>query len=246
VLTAYDEQIRRGRKGTERDGHVVRKLSPGGWSGVTWSDLADADVDAVIAAQLARFAELGQQWEWKHYSYDRPIDLPAHLLAAGFTPEDPETLLVAEIADLDLDVPPPPGIRLEPVLDRTGIDTLVAVHDEVFGGDHARVGKAIADNPDTIRAVLAVDEAAGRPVAAARVEYEPGTDFAGLWGGGTLPEWRRRGIFRALVAHRAALADARGCRYLQVDATSDSRPILRTLGFTELAVTTPYLSPYPS
>jgi GNAT superfamily N-acetyltransferase len=61
-----------------------------------------------------------------------------------------------------------------------------------------------------------------------------------LWGGGTLPGWRGRGVFRALVAHRAALASARGFRYLQVDASPASRPIFRRLGFVELATTTPF------
>ena len=48
------------------------------------------------------------------------------------------------------------------------------------------------------------------PISAGRVEFHHGTDFASLWGGGTLPAWRGRGVFRSLVAHRAALAAARG------------------------------------
>jgi GNAT superfamily N-acetyltransferase len=85
----------------------------------------------------------------------------------------------------------------------------------------------------------------GTAVAAGRVEYQPDTDFASLWGGGTLPAWRGRGVFRSLVAYRAALASARGFRYLQVDASSDSQPILRRLGFVELATTTPFCAPRP-
>ncbi|MFC7649888.1 hypothetical protein ACFQX6_63320 [Streptosporangium lutulentum] len=72
----------------------------------------------------------------------------------------------------------------------------------------------------TVAAVVAL---AGRtPISAGRMEFHPGTDFAGLWGGGTLPAWRGRGVFRSLVARRAALAAARGFRYLQVDASPDS------------------------
>ena len=69
----------------------------------------------------------------------------------------------------------------------------------------------------------------------------PGTDFAGLWGGATLREWRSRGIYRALVARRAQLAATRHVPYLQVDASSDSAPILRRLGFQALTTTTPYV-----
>ncbi len=83
--------------------------------------------------------------------------------------------------------------------------------------------------------------AGDQPVCAARIEFSPGTEFAGLWGGGTHPQWRGRGIYRALVRYRAELAASRGYKYLTVDASPDSRPILERVGFTRLAVTTPYI-----
>ena len=255
VLAAFDEQLRRNPKmgpgiTVERDEQVTRILDEAAdWSGVIWSDLTEDTADAVIAAQVARLGRdcvggdcVGAGWEWKHYSYDQPADLPARLLAAGFVPEEPEALLVAEIADLDLSTPPPPGIELVPVTGQAGVDALVAVHDEVFGGSHERVAAAvlrgITEQPPSVAAVVAMD--GQTPVSAGRVEFPPGSDFAGIWGGGTLPHWRGRGVFRSLVAHRAALAAARGYRYLQVDASPDSSPILRRLGFTQLAITTPY------
>jgi GNAT superfamily N-acetyltransferase len=248
VLTAFDEQIRRnpttdGR--VEHDHGVVRCIAADGWNGVTWSELHDADADAVIAAQVSRFAGVSGTWEWKHYSYDQPPDLPSRLLAAGFTPEPPETLLVAEIADLELDVPAPADVELRAVVDEPGVDALLAVHDAVFGVDHSSLGRALSERlrrlPLSVAAVIAV--AGETPIAAGRVEFRAGTEFASLWGGGTLPAWRGCGVFRALVAHRAALASAHGFRYLQVDASADSRPILQRLGFTELATTTPFVHP---
>lgn len=62
--------------------------------------------------------------------------------------------------------------------------------------------------------------------------------FAGLWGGSTLPAWRGRGIYKALVATRAQVANASGVRYLQVDASADSDPILRRSGFRAITTTT--------
>src|SRR5688572_20242001 len=83
VLAAYDEQIRRRPAPdlpggwVERDRDVVRCISgPDAWNGVTWSALEDADVDAVIAAQIDAFAGIAKGWEWKHYSHDQPPDLP--------------------------------------------------------------------------------------------------------------------------------------------------------------------------
>jgi hypothetical protein len=52
---------------------------------------------------------------------------------------------------------------------------------------------------------------------------------------------RRRGIYRATVTHRANLAAQRGFRYLETDASDDSRPILERLGFVPVTTTTPYI-----
>jgi GNAT superfamily N-acetyltransferase len=241
VLAAYDEQVRKHPSNVERDKAVVRSVGgDDGWNGVTWSDVAEDRLDEVIAAQIDRFAG---EWEWKHYSHDRPASLPVRLLAAGFTAEPAETLMVAEVAGLALGVPPPAGVELRAVTGPDEVDALVRVHDEVFGVDHTAFGRTLlarlASDPPTVAAVVAM---AGRtPVSAGRVEFHDGTDFAGLWGGGTLAAWRGRGIFRSLVAHRARLAAERGVRYLQVDASAASRPILERLGFEVLATTTPFV-----
>src|SRR5258707_10581593 len=96
----------------------------------------------------------------------------------------------------------------------------------------------LSASPQSTAMVVAM--AGDEPVCSARIDFYAGTQFAGLFGGGTLPQWRGRGIYRALVAHRAQLAAARGYRYLQVDASPESRPILGRLGFARLALTTPY------
>lgn len=255
VLAAYAVQVRQHPDpppggSVERDDHVVRVL-PGdvdGWAGVVWSDLDERSADPVIAREVARFVAAATssgrdvELEWKWYSGDQPVDLRERLTAAGFVAGEPETLLVAEIADLDRDARPPAGVELAPVTDSAGADDLVGVHDKVFGGDHAYVGRAVlaglAQRPPTSAAVVA--RADGHPVAAARLELHHGSEFASIWGGGTLPPWRGRGIFRALVAHRAAVAAQHGFRYLQVDALPPSRSILGRLGFVELASTIPF------
>ncbi|HET6560471.1 MAG TPA: GNAT family N-acetyltransferase [Marmoricola sp.] len=249
VLAEYDEQIRRHPEvqapgvEVEREGGVVRVVAAGeGLQGVMFSDLDESTADAAIAAQVERFATVPGEWEWKHHSHDRPADLPERLLRAEFVAEPAETLMVAEVATLDVDVPPPDGVEIVAVEDAAGIDALVRVHDAVFGGDHSFVGRYLSahlhDDPPTAVGVLAVAD--GGPVSSGRVELTHGTDFASLWGGGTVPRWRGRGVFRAMVAYRARLSAEAGFRYLQVDASDESRPILARLGFEALAVTIPF------
>jgi GNAT superfamily N-acetyltransferase len=99
----------------------------------------------------------------------------------------------------------------------------------------------VAAAPDDIAVFAVYDDATGQVVSAAWIVFYPETDFAGLWGGSTLEAWRKRGIYRALIAARAQLAATRGVRYLQVDASDDSAPILRRLGFRAITTTTPYV-----
>jgi len=99
--------------------------------------------------------------------------------------------------------------------------------------------RAAPDEIDEI--VVLVAEADGLVVSAVWLVFKPGTDFAGLWGGSTVRGWRGQWIYRALVARRAQLALTRGARYLQVDASDDSKPILLRLGFHAVTTTTPYV-----
>ena len=243
LLAAYDAQVRRRPAPdtpddvVEQAGGVVRVVSATGWSGVTYADLTGLDPDAAISAQIAR---IPSPWEWKHHSHDRPADLPQRLMAAGFVPEEPEALMVADLAAVALDAPPPAGIEVRSV-GAEGVGDLVTVHDTVFGGSHRALGAAVLDGlaRGTVVPFVAYDGAA--PVAAARLELYEGSEFAGLYGDSTLPSHRGRGIFRALVAARAAIARERGIRYLQADAMETSRPLFARLGFAQLATTTPFI-----
>ncbi|MEU8888443.1 GNAT family N-acetyltransferase [Streptomyces sp. NPDC048442] len=228
----------------ERTGGVVRQTGgEGDWNGILWSGLTGQDADAAIAEQVRHYGARGLDFEWKHYSHDLPEDLAQRLLAAGFVPEGPEAVMVGETADFAADPQLPDGVRLVEVTDKAGVDLMVRAHEMAFGKDSTRIGRQVltrlAQAPQTLSVVVAL--AGGEPVSAARAEFPPGTRFASLWGGGTAPEWRGRGIYRALIAHRARTAAARGYRYLQTDAVLDtSRPILQRLGFAQLSITTPY------
>ena len=116
LLAVFDRQLREnagpdGRSArVERTGDVVRQVGPGPvWNGIIWSDLTAANADAEIAAQARHFASLGDECEWKLYAHDCPADLGRRLLAAGFEAEPAETVMVARVADLALDVSPPPA-----------------------------------------------------------------------------------------------------------------------------------------
>ncbi|MGW3340322.1 GNAT family N-acetyltransferase [Streptomyces sp. NPDC001009] len=250
ALARYDLEMRQHARPDapgariERAGAVVRQVAgERGWNGVVWSGLDAAWADRAIEEQIARFTGLGRDFEWKLYGHDGPPDLAARLTAAGFRAEEPETLMVGEIAELALEERLPDGVRLVRAADTAGVDLVVEVHEKVFGADgtalRAHLLARLATDPGTVLAVVAL--AGDEPVASARLELVPGGDFAGLWGGGTVEKWRGRGLYRALVAHRTRVAAAHGCRHVQVDASAMSRPVLERLGLHALTTTTPYL-----
>jgi GNAT superfamily N-acetyltransferase len=249
VLALFDRQLRREARAdgpgdvVEHVDGVIRHVgaSENSWCAVLWSDLDESTADAAIAAQVRRFAGLGREFEWKLYSHDRPADLGERLRKAGFAPEDPEALMVAEIARLPTGPVLPEGVRIERVTDAAGVALMAEAHLGAFGRPSRHTDYLLEQLERGSDAQIALVVLAGdRPVCAARLELSQGTSFAGLWGGGTVPEWRGQGIYKATVAWRTRIAAELGYDYLQVDASDDSRPILDRLGFQRLSTTTPY------
>jgi GNAT superfamily N-acetyltransferase len=252
LLGAYDAQVRtalatRQPVGVtcEWDGPLLR--CTGMHQGfVNYRDLAGlegAELDGLIARTCDFFAGRGEQFEWKTHGHDQPPDLTDRLCAHGFVAEARETVVIGETAAMALDPVLPDGVTLRVVTEKADFARIGAMESQVWAEDWSWLaddlaGRVAAD-PENITVLVA--EAAGAVVSAAWLVYNPGTEFAGLWGGSTLAAWRGRGIYRALVARRAQLAAERGVKYLQVDASDDSRPILERLGFVAVTTTTPYI-----
>lgn len=253
LLRAYDTQLRgqppdRLPEGVqvERDGPLLRWAGMKNGGFIDYRDLGvleGADVDELIARQVSVFAERGERFEWKLHAHDQPSDLAERLLAAGFVPEETETVVVAPVAAVAGEPRLPDGVQLREVSDRADLDRIAAMEEAIWGdGRGWLAGSLEAEHTiDPNALTIVVAEAGADVVCAAWVRFARGTDFATLWGGGTLPAWRGRGIYRAIVAYRGNLAAQRGFQYLQVDASDDSRPILERLGFVAITTTTPYI-----
>jgi GNAT superfamily N-acetyltransferase len=238
LLRAFDGQMREDpapETGVERvwaDG-VLRTV--GAYNFIGWWRLSAGEAGEAARREAAYFCDLGEAVEWKVFSHDGPEGLEDALAAAGFVADEPETFLALDLEATALPLDPVAGIEVRRVSDRAGIEDLVVANTAAFGAAEPWRVEALAPRLDDGSLGLYVAYADGKPISSGRLELAQGRAFAGLYGGGTDPAWRGRGVYRALVAARAAEARELGVRYLFVDARETSRPILERLGFTPLA-----------
>jgi GNAT superfamily N-acetyltransferase len=253
LLAAYHQQVRgllpsRQPESVtvDRDGPLQR-VSGGKHGGyVEYRDLAGltgADLDALIERTREYFAGHRERFEWKTHSYDEPADLPDRLTAAGLVAGEAETVVIGLATALTEEPPLPAGVAIRELSEPADFDRIGALHTEIWNEDWSWLAADLAERRAAAPDQLAIFAAEAGPdmISVAWLIRDPRTEFATLWGGATRPEWRGQGVYRALVARRARYAVRTGAKYLQVDASDDSAPILQRLGFAAVATTTPYV-----
>jgi hypothetical protein len=194
------------------------------------------DTLAEVRTLLARLERTAASWEVS--SSATPADLAQRLQELGLA-LDREPHVVSMV----LTEPPPPApseLDVRPVTSADEYVAAVRVQHVAFEtpedarerelDDAARNFELWESSPHS---VLYVAWLGGEPVAAGRATFADAG--AVLNGGATLPEARGRGAYRALVAARWEEAVRRGTPALITQAGAMSRPILRRLGFREVA-----------
>ncbi len=256
LLRAYDDQLRTGAEtpgaiSVTRTGPLLLATFPGGRGFITYRDLDGAEADQIrrlVRDGLGHFRsdEAIGRVEWKTRGHDHAPGLTDALLDNGFVAEETESIMVGRAESLAVDVPLPSGVTLRRVYAEVDVRAMEAMQARVFSDPTS------GDSFDSMLAELMgrlsrddgmelwVAEADGQVVSAGRLEPVPGTDFAGIWGGATMPAWRGRGIYRALTAARARSALASGKKLINSDSTELSRPILERSGLVKVSTTTPY------
>ena len=253
LLAAYDAQLRTdaetlGAIAVARRGPLWLVTLPGGRGFVTYRHLDGADaatVRGLVADALAHYRQDPdvERIEWKTRGHDHAPGLHEALLGAGFVPDEPESIMLGEARALAVDVNLPSGVTLRQVTDEADVRAMCAMQAEAFGDDDYFgdiAGSLLRRLAEGLGMELWVAEAEGKIVSAGRLDPVRDSDFAGIWGGATLAEWRGRGIYRALTAARARSALGLGKTLIHSDSTEFSRPILERSGLVKVSTTTPY------
>jgi GNAT superfamily N-acetyltransferase len=215
--------------------------SRGGW--ILYTHLDEASVDAAIKAQVDHYQHKNKPFEWKVFDHDKPANLKARLLEHDFEPEPPEALMVLDLANAPTELWQPPTHTIHRITHPDEVDCVVEVLEEVYQQPRPHIGDMLRADlvkaPDLLSVYLAmVDD---QPASCAWVYFHRDRQFGELFGGSTVPEFRGRGFYKALVAVRAQEARLRRVRFLSVDASDMSRPILERLGFKVLLYSQPFV-----
>lgn len=245
ILALYDRELRIDieypgmRKEASAD--IVRFFRPApGMSFVRYSCLTAGNADECIAEQVERFASWDGPCSWDLFSHDQPADLLERLAAHDFEPEEePGAVMVLDMADAPEMLFSATGAGVRRIERREQLAEVIPVLEAVWGDSFAWVDERLGENlliPGYLSVYVA--EVDDRPAACAWIYFYPGSHFAGLYGGATLPEFRDRGLYSALLAARARDARQRGYRFLTIDAGSMSRPIAARRGFRQITTVT--------
>jgi GNAT superfamily N-acetyltransferase len=247
LLALYDREMRVAVEffdaRREATADVIRQVSLHGPEGaILWARFDPARTDEVIDAQMAYFERIGQGCEWKVYTHDTQPLLKERLLANGFQKEEAEAVMVLETTQAPTDLLGPVAVDVRRLEDPDGLDDIRAIEQAVWNEDFTQLVQNLGAERrhDSHQASFYVAYAEERPAGCAWIRYHRGSQFASLWGGATLPEYRKRGLYTALVAVRLQAALERGVRYLTVDASPMSAPILQRYGFRQIATCTPF------
>ena len=223
---------------------TIRHIFQGGLQGmVIYSQLTPQNADQIIEREIAFFREKGIGFEWKLYDHDSPPNLKQRLEKYGLALNgEPEALMVLDLAKV------PPGLLdvstggIRRIEDPSQIRSdVTCVSEAVYGEDRDGLAAYLEERlkiaPELTSIYTAYAD--GKPACSGWLICHKGSEFAGLWGGSTLPQYRGRGLYTMILAARVKEAVQRGLCYLTIDASPMSRPIVAKYGFDFLTYTYP-------
>jgi len=238
LLTLYDTQLRieldQPRVRREVLPRLVRYIKPApGMNIVSYSRLEEQEIDRVIEEQIAYFTTLNQPFSWHVCDHDSPPALGERLIAHGFAPDDdPDAVMVLDVRDASPALLASVTADVRAITQPDRLKVVAQIEAQVLGGNFdwltQRLGEHLAV-PDYLNVYVAYAD--DQPACAGWVYFHPHSQFAGLFGGATLPAYRGRGLYTAALAGRVQAAIRRGYRYLVTGASPMSRPILARHGF---------------
>jgi GNAT superfamily N-acetyltransferase len=241
LLAHYDEQLRvqivypEAQKEVTKD--VVRFIRKApGMSFVSFTFASEDDLDRAIDEQLEYFIPEKKPFTWKVYEHDRQPCLVEKLVSRGFVydDDDPGDLMILDVNEASPHLLQPVKADIRRIRDTDGLRDVIFVLDRVYGNDNTWVNDRLGGHlriPGYLSVYVAYVD--NQPASVAWT-YFPKGQFATLFAGSTISEYRKQGLYTGLLATRLQEIRERGYQIAVVEAGSMSQPIVAKHGFRHL------------
>jgi hypothetical protein len=218
---------------------IVRKAP--GMNFVSFTFANETTLHQVIHQELEYFLPLDQPFTWKVYDHDRLPSLKDELFEHGFAPdEDPAAVMVLDVKHAPSVPPRAAAAQIRRIDTLEGLKDVIYVLDHVWGGHNAWVNDRLGGHlriPGYLSVYAAYVE--DQPASIAWT-YFPYGQFATLFAGSTIAEYRNQGLYTGLLETRLNEIRERGYRYAVVEAGAMSKPIVAKHGFQQLTTVYDY------
>lgn len=240
LLIRYDKDLRirvaypEARK--EVTGDVVRIIRKApGMNVVAFTFANESQLHDVIHREVEYFTPMNQPFTWKVYDHDLLPNLKDELASHGFkSDEDPADVMVLDVNRAPSELLQPIKADIRRVTDLDGLKDIIYVLDKVWGGHNTWVNERLGGHlqvPGYLSVYVAyVDD---QPASIAWT-YFPRGQFATLFAGSTIAEYRKQGLYTSLLATRIQEIRDRNYLFAVVETGAMSQPIVAKHGFQHL------------
>ena len=246
LLARYDKQLRvhgaypEVRK--EITGDVVRFIRQApGMNFVSFTFANEPELERVIDRELEYFVPMNQPFTWKVYDHDLLPSLKDKLVARSFVgDDDPADVMVLEIEEASSYLFQPVKADIRRITTLEGLKDVIHVLDTVYENSNTWVNDRLGLHlriPGYLSVYAAYVQ--NQPASIAWT-YFPRGQFATLFAGSTIPEYRKQGLYTSLLATRLQEIRERGYRYAAVETGAMSKPIVEKHGFRHLTTVWDY------
>jgi hypothetical protein len=240
LLVRYDQDLRirvaypEARK--EVTGDVVRIIRKApGMNVVAFTFANETNLHDAIHREVEYFSPMNQPFTWKVYDHDLLPNLKDELASHGFaSDEDPADVMVLDINNASSALLQPIKADIRRVTDMDGLKDVIYVLDNVWGGHNTWVNERLGGHlqvPGYLSVYVAYVEAQPASIA---WTYFPRGQFATLFAGSTIAEYRKQGLYTSLLATRIQEIRERDYHFAVVETGVMSRPIVAKHGFQHL------------
>jgi hypothetical protein len=249
LLILFDQEMRQGITYPDLRKEIlpwgVRFIRPApGMSFIRYFSPDKNNADATIQEQLDYFKTNNEPFSWTVFEHDAPRDMKERLVNYGFEPDEPGAVMLLDVSKASPILLEPSEVDIRQITHRSELGDVIKILEQVWGGNFEWIWERLGNHlaiPGYLSIYVAYIENA--PASVGWIYYHTRSQFASLFGGSTVVGLRGRGLYTALLACRVQEARQRRVRYLTVETSPMSQPIVASHGFWQLSTAQDFIAP---